>query len=65
MRKGPVEGEYPVLYVGAGNLGYEDAVMVASSFVEAWNVSTTSTRSARFFSTVPVTARGYRESVNR
>lgn len=35
MRQNPVEGEYPVLYVGAGNLDYEDAVLVASSFVEA------------------------------
>jgi hypothetical protein len=35
MRQDPVGGEYPVLYVGAGNLGYEDAVPVASSFVEA------------------------------
>jgi hypothetical protein len=33
MRRDPVEGEYPVLYVGAGNLGYDDAVRVARSFV--------------------------------
>jgi hypothetical protein len=35
MRNEPVRGEYPVLYVGAGNLGYEDAVLVAASFIEA------------------------------
>ena len=35
MRDRPIQGEYPVLYVGAGSLRYEDAVAVASSFVEA------------------------------
>ena len=35
MRKEPVDGEYPILFVGAGNLGYEDAVHVADSFVDA------------------------------
>jgi hypothetical protein len=35
MRAEPVRGEYPVLYVGAGNLGYDDAVLVASTFIEA------------------------------
>jgi hypothetical protein len=34
-REKPVRGEFPVLFVGAGNLGYKDAVMVTSSFLEA------------------------------
>jgi hypothetical protein len=35
MRADPVGGEYPIRYVGSGNLNYEDSVLVASSFVEA------------------------------
>jgi hypothetical protein len=35
MREGPVRGEYPVVYAGAGNLRYDDAVTVAASFIEA------------------------------
>jgi hypothetical protein len=35
MRDDPVDGEYPVLFVGCGNLGYDDAVVVAGSFTEA------------------------------
>jgi hypothetical protein len=35
MREEPVRGEYPVLYVGAGKLCYEDAVLAAASFVDA------------------------------
>lgn len=33
MRKAPVRGEYPILYVGCGNLGYEDAIVAAMSFL--------------------------------
>jgi hypothetical protein len=35
MRAESVRGEYPVVYAGAGNLRYDDAVVVASSFIEA------------------------------
>jgi SMI1 / KNR4 family (SUKH-1) len=35
MRGKSVRGEFPVLYVGAGNLNFADAVTVASSFLEA------------------------------
>ena len=36
MRHDPREdGEYPVLFVAAGDLGYEDAIKVADSFQEA------------------------------
>jgi hypothetical protein len=35
MRREPIEGEYPILFTLSGNLGYEDAILVASSFVEA------------------------------
>jgi hypothetical protein len=35
MRAGPVRGEYPLLYAGASNLRYDDAVAVASSLIEA------------------------------
>jgi len=35
MRNDPIDGEYPILFTGAGNLGYEDAVFVADSFIEA------------------------------
>jgi hypothetical protein len=27
--------EYPILFTAAGNLGYDDAVLVADSFLEA------------------------------
>jgi hypothetical protein len=40
MRSGSVEGEYPVLFTGSGNLGYDDAVRVAESFVETCNGTT-------------------------
>jgi hypothetical protein len=35
MRRDSVEGEYPILFTGSENLGYEDAILVATSFVEA------------------------------
>jgi len=35
MRADPVGGEYPVLFTAAGNLGYDDAALVADSFPEA------------------------------
>jgi len=35
MRCDPVKGEYPILFADAGNLGYDDAAVVAASFVEA------------------------------
>jgi hypothetical protein len=35
MRRPSIGGEYPILFVGSGNLGYNDAVLVATSFVEA------------------------------
>jgi len=40
MRRDPVEGEYPILFILSGNLGYEDAIIVATSFVEACNGTT-------------------------
>lgn len=35
MRLDPVGGEYPILFVGSGNLNYDDAVLVAPSFPDA------------------------------
>jgi hypothetical protein len=35
MRRDPADGEYPILFTLAGNLSYEGAVFVTSSFVEA------------------------------
>jgi hypothetical protein len=35
MRQGPVEGEYPILFVRGEGPSYADAVHVANSFVEA------------------------------
>jgi hypothetical protein len=35
MRQAPVEGEYPILFVGSGNLQFDDAVLVATSFADA------------------------------
>jgi hypothetical protein len=35
MREAAVNGEYPILVTEAGNLGYEDAKLLAASFVEA------------------------------
>ena len=40
MRQGPIDGEYPVLFVGAGNLGYDDAVHAGTSFIDACTRST-------------------------
>lgn len=34
MREEPQNGEYPILIANAGNLGYEDAKVVAQSFIE-------------------------------
>jgi len=34
MRSDPVEGEYPILFTLAGNLGYEDALLIATSFLD-------------------------------
>jgi len=33
MRRPPVKREYPILFAGCGDLGYEDAIVVAKSFV--------------------------------
>ena len=35
LREPSVEGEYPILFVGAGNLRYEDAVVIARSLADA------------------------------
>lgn len=35
MRCDPVEGEYPILFTLSGNLGYEDALLLSASFVDA------------------------------
>jgi len=35
MRREPTAGEYPILFVGSGNLRYTDAILVATSFVDA------------------------------
>jgi hypothetical protein len=35
MRREPIAGEYPILFVGSGNLCYADAVHVAASFIDA------------------------------
>ena len=35
MRQPPTGGEYPVLITAAGNLGYDDARLLATSFLEA------------------------------
>lgn len=40
MRQGPTDGEYPVLFVGSGNLGYADTVHAGTSFIDACTRST-------------------------
>ena len=35
MRKAPANGEYPIVYCGAGNLGWDDTVIVALDFLTA------------------------------
>nr|WP_195575263.1 SMI1/KNR4 family protein [Paenibacillus sp. 1001270B_150601_E10] len=34
MRRGQEDGEYPILVSHSGNLGYQDAIQIAASFIE-------------------------------